>query len=113
MRRVEFHHCLLANLPLEPPRAKRELAGTSNLTSIKLPGPQLNALANPYHTNPSLHRLLEPKMSALRTGAAHIARRARPTGIRTQRRTYASGHGHDEHHHAAGANESLGVGFHH
>ncbi|KAB5530289.1 hypothetical protein GE09DRAFT_1177497 [Coniochaeta sp. 2T2.1] len=48
-------------------------------------------------------------MSALRQRAALLARRSRPTTMRNSR-SYASGHGHDEHH-AAGKEESLGAAF--
>ncbi|KAI1447708.1 hypothetical protein F5Y02DRAFT_378273 [Annulohypoxylon stygium] len=60
-------------------------------------------------------------MHALRTRAACVARRTRPTSLRISR-SYASGHGHEDHghghdshghdhHHAPEVPEGLGTGF--
>ncbi|KAI1395201.1 hypothetical protein F4819DRAFT_479100 [Hypoxylon fuscum] len=51
-------------------------------------------------------------MQALRTRAACVARRTRPTAPRTSRSYASESHGHDDHHHHAPAvEEGLGTAF--
>ncbi|KAI2619427.1 hypothetical protein GGS26DRAFT_573108 [Hypomontagnella submonticulosa] len=50
-------------------------------------------------------------MQALRTRAACVARRTRPTTLRSSRSYASESHGADSHHHAPQAEEGLGTAF--